>query len=464
MGHAPDYTPVYQAMATRTPNSMVKNAAFAGIAIGLAAAAYGIFVPGTEVNFGAHENVLRVQGSFIQNFMYFNGAAQGGFMMTVIGVTCYARWTRRFKRIAEGLAMFLPVSYALLLLFLALGGINVFPWHQQGPEGLEAAGAHHKAIYFQTGFFWARQILGLGFMTLMSYLFVQKGLRADLGVAKEDMTKLGLAVPAEWDKKIGDWKGRKEEIESTQNGLINMAPIISIGYALIYSVVAVDLSMSLAPYFFANMFPAWYFMSCIWSGLIWTAIFSISMSKTLGTESLMKRNFYHDLGKLTFGFTMFWGYTTFAQYLPIWYGNMTEEIGFFLYRTHGEVFGNITLFTLVVCFGAPFVIFLSRGLKKQPSKYIYAAILAAFGIWMERYIVNMPSIHSYWMVNEDGSPITGLPFGFIEVGMGLGFLGLFVFVVTSYLNKYPGAVVADPYMEPDPRDVHVHPHHAHAEH
>ena len=141
--------------------------------------------------------------------------------------------------------------------------------------------------------------------------------------------------------------------------------------------VAVDMSMSLAPYFFANMFPAWYFMSAIWSGLVWTAIFTITMAPALGNEHLMERNFYHDLGKLTFAFCMFWGYTTFAQYLPIWYGNMTEEIGFILYRTHGEVFGNMTMFTMVVCFAAPYVIFLSRGLKKQPKKYLYAAILAA---------------------------------------------------------------------------------------
>ena len=73
------------------------------MAVGVAATAYGLFTPGHDVNFGAHENTLRVQGSFIQNFMYFNGAAQGGFLMTMIGVTTYARWTRRFKRIAEGL-------------------------------------------------------------------------------------------------------------------------------------------------------------------------------------------------------------------------------------------------------------------------------------------------------------------------------------------------------------------------
>ncbi len=459
MSHAPDYTPVYQSVADRKPNTNLRNICFGLMAVGVAATAYGLFTPGHDVNFGAHENTLRVQGSFIQNFMYFNGAAQGGFLMTMIGVTTYARWTRRFKRIAEGLAMFLPVSYGLLLLFLALGGIEVFPWHHQGHDGLAAAGAHHKATYFGTGFFWARQVIGLGFMTFLSLHLVKIGRRADLGVAKGAMEKMGLTAPEAWNKEIGNWEGDDAEVEKAQSKLINLAPFLHLGYAIVYSVVAVDLSMSLAPYFFANMYPAWYFMSAIWSGLVWTAIFSISTAKTLGTEKLMERNFYHDLGKLTFAFTMFWGYTTFAQYLPIWYGNMTEEIGFILYRTHGEVFGQMTLITLVLCFGAPFVIFLSRGLKKQPKKYLAAAILTAFGIWLERYIVNVPSIHSYWMVNEDGSPITGLPFGFIEVGMGLGFLGLFIFVVTNYLNKYPGAVVADPYMQPDPKEVHVHAHH-----
>jgi hypothetical protein len=140
MSHGPDFTPVYESMANRSENKNLKMACFAGMAIGLAATAYGIFTPGEMVpdpeglkqGVEFSTNTLRVQGSFLQNFMYFNGAAQGGFLMTVIGVTTYARWTRPFKRVAEGLAMFLPVSYALLLLFLALGGIEVFPWHNQG--------------------------------------------------------------------------------------------------------------------------------------------------------------------------------------------------------------------------------------------------------------------------------------------------------------------------------------------
>ena len=63
--------------------------------------------------------------------------------------------------------------------------------------------------------------------------------------------------------------------------------------------IAVDLSMSLAPHFFANMFPAWYFMSAGWSGLVWTAIIAIAFGKWMGIENLTRPKDFHDIGKLS---------------------------------------------------------------------------------------------------------------------------------------------------------------------
>ena len=49
--------------------------------------------------------------------MYWNGIAIGGFIFSAIGMVTYARWHRRFKRISEAFAMFLPVTFALLMVF-----------------------------------------------------------------------------------------------------------------------------------------------------------------------------------------------------------------------------------------------------------------------------------------------------------------------------------------------------------
>jgi len=361
----------------------------------------------------------------------------------------YARWQKRFKRISESFSMFLPVSMGLLLVFLVAGGIDVYPWHHD-PGSLPA----HKALYFKPAFFYARIIIGLGLLAGLSYIFVQKSLRADLGVAAEQMKEQGLEVPASWSSKIKGWEGEKTEVERAQSFMLTIAPILCVAYALIVSMISVDISMSLAPHFFANMFPAWYFMSAGWSGLVWTAIIAIGFGKWMGTTNLTRPKDFHDIGKLSFAFCMFWGYTTFAQYLPIWYGNMTEEIGFILYRSHGEVFSGITRITLILCFVAPWTILLSRGLKKIPKAYFAIACLMALGIWLERYVTNMPSVHSYHMPQN-----MNLPLGLVEVGMTAGFLGAFLLVVLNFLAKYPAAVISDPFMHDDPDHVEVHPHH-----
>jgi hypothetical protein len=440
-GHAPDYTTTLSTIPERKIPSTVKNASIGGIAIGLAATAYGLF--------GGDENLVReTQGAFITNFMYWNGIAIGGFIFSAIGMVTYARWHRRFKRISESFAMFLPVSMALLLVFLLAGGIDVYPWADHNAH-LPA----HKAVYFKPAFFYARIVIGLGILAALSYVFVQKSLRADLGVAREQMKEQGLEVPASWEAKLGGWSGAETEIKKAQSFMLTIAPVLCASYAIIMSMISVDISMSLAPHFFANMFPAWYFMSAGWSGLIWTAIIAIGFGKWMGIENLLRPKDFHDIGKLTFAFCMFWGYTTFAQYLPIWYGNMTEEIGYILYRSHGEVFSSLTRLTLVLCFVAPWTILLSRGLKKQPKIYFFVAVFMALGLWLERYIVNMPSIHSYHM------PDAGLPFGFVEIGMTAGFLGAFLLVVLNFLAKYPAAVLSDPYMHDDPDHIECHPHH-----
>ena len=49
-----------------------------------------------------------------------------------------------------------------------------------------------------------------------------------------------------------------------------------------------------------------------------------------------------------------------------------------------------------------------------------------------------------------------LPLGLIEVGITLGFLVLFLVVVTTFLSQVPPIPVTDPFMQPNPEDVHVH--------
>ncbi len=438
MGHAVDYG-AYIEKAPRSLPSNIKMASFALMAIGIAAAAFGFM---TDAN--------RTGGAFIVNYMYWAGIAQGGMMLAVALVIVKGRWGRPLKRMCEAFGLMMIPMYLLLMVFLLAGGLNVYEWYHWDHHEF---GHLHKWAYFfgsaDSHFplpFIARSAILIGLLIVLDLMFIRASVRSDMGVASEKYGWQPTGIAA-FLGNIGGWKGAKEEAERSQQTQARLAPILGITYAITYTVMAVDISMSLMPHWFANMFPAWYFMSCIWSGFVYLAIFSMLFRKTLGIEGAFKPSMYHDLGKLTLGFTMFWAYTLFAQYLPIWYGNMTEETVQILIRTELAPWSTLTKVVLMLCFLAPFAMLTSRGLKKVPAAYLMVTGILAVGIWLERFLVNMPSV---W--REDT-----LPLGIVEVGMTLGFLGLFTFVVMSFLTSVPPLTFTDPYMQADPDHVHVVP-------
>ena len=429
--HGPDFTKAIESIPGRTVPGQVKMAAMGLMGIGIAAAAYGFLTDPT-----------RASGAFITNFMYFNGIAMGGFMLTPIALLTHSRWPRRVKRFSEAFAFFLPVMWILFAIFALAGGIDVYPWVE---EGARHELPPHKAVYLTKPFFIARQLIGQGILVVLAMIMAHASIRGDIAMAK---AKLGDKAPTGWPwNRFTNLGSVEEESQRSFKTQLTVAPILAIAYAVIYTMIAVDVSMSLSHHWYANMFPAWVFMSSIWSGLVYIALFSLIGREWLGVRELIGSNVYHDLGKLTFAFCMFWGYTTFAQYLPIWYGNMLEEIGFVLIRTAMHPWDRVAQAVFLLCFLAPWTILLSRGLKKIPSAYISVACVIAVGIWLERFLVNMPSI---WTEES-------LPLGFIEIGMAAGLLGTLILVVTSVLARIPGAVISDPFMQPDPDHVHVSP-------
>ena len=151
-GHAPDYTPTLNAIPGRKIPKTATMALIACIVVGVIASALGFL--------GDEYTVKRTQGAFIVNFMYFNGIIMGGFLFSAIGMITYARWHRRFKRISEAFTVFMPISLGLLLLFLLLGGIEVYPWFGT-PDDVIVPGSHKDA--YQTDFL-CTAFVGLGIL------------------------------------------------------------------------------------------------------------------------------------------------------------------------------------------------------------------------------------------------------------------------------------------------------------
>jgi hypothetical protein len=140
---------------------------------------------------------------------------------------------------------------------------------------------------------------------------------------------------------------------------------------------------------------------------------------------LLRASHFHDLGKLLLMFVMLWAYFAFSQLLIVWSGNLTYEIPWYMPR-FSTSWAAIGLALIVVQFAIPFLMLLSRQLKRSPG-----ALSVAAGI-----VLAMRFVDLYWMVlpafHQRGIHVNWLN---ITLPLALGCLWIAVFLV--HLRKLP---------------------------
>src|SRR3989449_5252958 len=147
--------------------------------------------------------------------------------------------------------------------------------------------------------------------------------------------------------------------------------------------------------------------SCL-AALMALAVGAVLLRRAMRLGDLISPRQLHDLGKVCFGFTVFWGYLMWAQFLVIWYGNLPEETYFIFYRLIGpwKPVGVAVFFLVLV---VPFVGLLGGKPKKSPPILLAFAVTSLVGIWLERYLEIVPSINARagpaLCVPEDGATL-----------------------------------------------------------
>ncbi|HEX9199275.1 MAG TPA: hypothetical protein VF865_06935, partial [Acidobacteriaceae bacterium] len=176
----------------------------------------------------------------------------------------------------------------------------------------------------------------------------------------------------------------------------------------------------------------------------------ILLSRYEPMKTLLRTTEQHDLGKFLFAFVMLNIYLTFAEFLIIWSGNIPDEIPWYLNRIHG---GWWTICTLdFVCHWLiPFVLLLSRDLKRNKSKMI----------WITCFMIFARCVDMFWLVEPNfknaAGNLVGEPlsiFAYVTVpGCLLALWG--AYYITQLMAR-PLVVVNDPHLEEILEPEHAH--------
>jgi hypothetical protein len=337
-----------------------------------------------------------------------------------------AGWTGTIRRQFENVMGFLPFAFLLVLptLIIELGrrgehAAHLFGW--LNPEAVHSHELQAKWTYFfgptsEPGtagafpaFFVLRAVLYAVVWTFLSRRLISLSTRQD--ATGDRMLTAEARFMSAWGMLV---------------------------FALTTAFAAFDWLMSLDFRFFSTMWGVYYFAGAAFSSAaLVSLILAIIRSKGKLAGAVTEEHF-HDLGKLMFTFTVFWGYIAFSQYFLIWYSNIPEETAFYNYRSTPQ-WAFWGAFLIVGHFVIPFLILLFRPIKRNPTA------LVAMALWA----IMIEVVDMYWIVRPMVYGTEPGPGGMAYLVDLLGILGVLV-IFAGYLTRTipQGSLVAvnDPRM------------------
>src|SRR5574341_1263433 len=346
--------------------------------------------------------------NFLVNQFYFLCLSLAGLFFVALNHATRSTWAVAIRRVAEGLAVYLPVA-AFLHLGLIIGARYIYPWAKAGLleehplhyEGLPPLGGRRN--YLTIPFFSVRLLGSILIWILFAYYLVKNSLRQEKTLAFE-LSKKNI------------------------NLSVAFIPIFGITFTL----TAFDLLMSLEPRWYSTIFAVYCFAGLFQAGLSLIIILAIWLKRQGPLAEVVKPDHLKDLGVLLFAFTVFMAYVGFSQFMLIWYANLPEETFFFMKRiTSGWL--PYALALPILKFFIPFLALLSQDAKRNEKVMLTVASTVLIGEWLDLYWIVIPVFHETPPVWSGG-----------EVGMLIGFAGRFGYAVTSFLRKNSVLATGDP--------------------
>jgi MFS family permease len=375
------------------------------ILIGVASFFAGFTLSNHSRHHGEHSNPA--WSAFLVGTYLTLGVSIASILFTAIGHITGSHWLVTIRRIAESYSKFLPLGLLFLAILLFFGTHELYEWSHKSEKVLNDHLIQHKSAWLNEPFFIGRLIvIGLVWI-VFGFFFYKNSTNQDAD---------------------------KEVIHTQKNS--KLSAIFILIFALSFSIFSFDLLMSLTPHWFSTMWAVYCFAGIYQATLSSFALMIFYIKKNGYLGDLVNENHIHDVGKFMLSFCVFWAYVGFSQFMLIWYANLPEETFWYEQRLTGG-WSFITISLPFIKFILPFLLLLNRPNKRDIN------FLSKVALW----IIFVEIVELYWIVFPSNFEHFD-PAGFgITLGVCLGFIGLFGFIVLKGLEANKLIPVGDPRLE-----------------
>ncbi len=400
-----------------TVSNKAKMTSIILIVVGLIALLAGIFTN--------HEHTdQRLWANLLVNGYFFFTISLAALFFLALQYVAEMAWGVTTQRIFQAIMSFMPIGAVALIVVLAANSLDMAHLYHWMEEGITDPNSPHydaiitgKSAYLNQTFFWVRTIAYLGVWLFFANWFRKNSLKED----NLDLSQISGGVSPIYKKSIF------------------MSIIFILFFAYSSSASAWDWLMSIDVHWFSTLF-GWYCFSGMWISCMIVAVVLVLYLKSKNLLKDVNDSHIHDLVKWMFAISCLWSYLWFAQFLLIWYADVPEETIYYSIRF--DHYKLLYLGTFFINFLLPFFVLMSRDAKRNAVFILPVAIIIFFTHFVDTLVLVLPGT-----MHEHGQ------LGFVEIGMFLMFLGVFIFTILRALSKAPLAIKNHPMYD---ESVHLH--------
>jgi hypothetical protein len=344
---------------------------------------------------------------YLIGYMLVLGFSLGSMALLMLGHMTGGNWWMIGRRVMEAGAGNISLV-TLLFIPIWLGRHSLYVW--MDPSFVAA----HPSVAAKSGY------LNESFWTIRAVVFFVLWNLWAMALRRGSRKQDADAAPAVWQA-LKAWS----------------APGILV-YALTITLAVTDWIMSLDPAWYSTIFGMFFMISEMLSVMALLIVILCSLRSFAPYKEILGPEQLHDYGKLMLAFTMVWAYFSFSQWLIIWAGNLPEEITWYLDRITGG-WQMVALALVLLQFSLPFLLLLSRELKRDARKLVPVALL----VLLMRYV------DLYWIIAPNPFPGTGgaahhLTYHWLYFAAPLALVAIWLGTFFRYFGSRPVLVVTEP--------------------
>ena len=359
-------------------------------------------------------------GFAIVNFVWWIGIGHAGTLISAILLLLRQKWRQSINRFAEAMTLF-AVACAGIFPLIHLGRPWFFYWLFPYPSTM---GVQPQ---FRSPLVW--DVFAVSTYFTVSLLFWFLGLIPDLATLRDRATRrmprfiYGMLAMG--------WRGSAIHWHRYEMAYLLLAGLATPLVVSVHTVVSFDFAVALVPGWHSTIFPPYFVAGAIYSGFAMVLTIAIPLRKLYGLEDFITLRHLKNMAIVMLATGMIVAYGYLMETFMAWYsGDLFEKYMMMnrMFGPYGWMYWILILFNILI----PQALWIRR-LQTKPWVLFLIAIAVNIGMWLERYVIVVVSLHRDFMPSAWGM-YSGTVF---DYGVLLGTIGLFVALLFLFIRLLP---------------------------